>query len=215
MVAKTCVTHHYGGVLHGYDGWRNMDSLISAMEGMVEDIYGHVHRVSGVSISIGEILGLAPLDLDRLATVGVLHDVGKLHVDTRLLSKPAGLDAPETEHMQRHTLFGFAMTADLFEREISEAILFHHERFDGSGYPHGRAGDEIPLLARIVAVADAYDAITSERAYQPALPSEYALQEIRTYSGTQFDPVIVEAFLDSVSEQTFQHHRVVLDLAAS
>ncbi len=192
-----------------------MDSLISAMEGMVEDIYGHVHRVSGVSISIGEIIGLAPVDLDRLATVGVLHDVGKLHVDTRLLSKPAGLDDPEVEHMQRHTLFGFAMTADLFEREVSEAILFHHERFDGSGYPHGRAGDEIPLLARIVAVADAYDAITSERAYQPALPSDYALEEIRTYSGTQFDPTIVEAFLDAVSDGALLQQRVILDLAAS
>jgi HD-GYP domain-containing protein (c-di-GMP phosphodiesterase class II) len=192
-----------------------MDSLISAMEGMVEDIYGHVHRVSGVSISIGEILGLPRVDLERLATVGVLHDVGKLHVDTRLLSKPAGLDAPETEHMQRHTLFGFAMTADLFEREVSEAILFHHERYDGSGYPHGRARDEIPLLARIVAVADAYDAITSDRAYQPALPSTYALQEIRTYSGIQFDPMIVEAFLDSVSDGAVQHQRMVLDLAAS
>ena len=193
-----------------------MDSLIAAMEGLVEDIYGHVHRVSGVSISIGEILGLSPVDLDRLATVGVLHDVGKLHVDTRLLSKPASLDVPEVEHMQRHTLFGFAMTADLFEREVSEAILFHHERFDGSGYPHGRAGDEIPLLARIVAVADAYDAITSERAYQPALPSAFALQEIRTYSGTQFDPMIVEAFLDSVSDGSFETtQRLVLDLAAS
>jgi HD-GYP domain-containing protein (c-di-GMP phosphodiesterase class II) len=193
-----------------------MDSLIAAMEGLVEDIYGHVHRVSGVSISIGEILGLSAADLDRLATVGVLHDVGKLHVDTKLLSKPASLDGAETEHMQRHSLFGFAMTADLFEREISEAILFHHERFDGSGYPHGRARDEIPLLARIVAVADAYDAITSERAYQPALPSEFALQEIRSFSGTQFDPVIVEAFLDSVSDGAFEStQRLILDLAAS
>ena len=193
-----------------------MDSLIAAMEGLVEDIYGHVHRVSGVAISIGEILGLSPSDLDRLATVGVLHDVGKLHVDTRLLSKPCELDAPETEHMQRHTLFGFAMTADLFEREVSEAILFHHERFDGSGYPHGRAGEEIPLLARIVAVADAYDAITSERAYQPALPAAFALEEIRAFSGTQFDPVIVEAFMDSVSDGTFEStQRLILDLAAS
>ncbi len=193
-----------------------MDSLIAAMEGLVEDIYGHVHRVSGVSISIGEILGLSPADLDRIATVGVLHDVGKLHVDTRLLSKPASLDVPEVELMQRHTLFGFAMTADLFEREVSEAILFHHERYDGSGYPHGRAGDEIPLLARIVAVADAYDAITSERAYQPALPADFAIEEIRNYSGTQFDPMIVEAFLDSVSDGSFETtQRLVLDLAAS
>ena len=191
-----------------------MDSLISAMQGMVEDIYGHVHRVSGVSISIGEVLGLAPTELDRLSTVGVLHDVGKLHVDSNLLSKPSSLAELEVEHMQRHTLFGFAMTADLFERDVAEAILFHHERYDGSGYPHGRAGDEIPLLARIVAVADAYDAITSERSYQPALPSTYAMNEIRDYSGTQFDPMVVEAFFDAMSDLSKVSAGRVMDLAA-
>lgn len=193
---------------------RNMDSLISAMKDMVEDIYGHVHRVSGVSISIGEVLGLDAIELDRLSTVGVLHDVGKLHVDSGLLCKPSSLGELELEHMQRHTVFGFAMTADLFEREVAEAILFHHERFDGSGYPHGRAGDEIPLLARIVAVADAYDAITSERSYQPALPSTYALNEIRDYSGTQFDPMVVEAFFDATSDRARVARRRVMDLAA-
>jgi HD-GYP domain-containing protein (c-di-GMP phosphodiesterase class II) len=191
-----------------------MDSLISAMQGMAEDIYGHVHRVSGVSISIGEILGLAPIELDRLSIVGVLHDVGKLHVDSNLLSKPSSLADLEVEHMQRHTLFGFAMTADLFERDVAEAILFHHERYDGSGYPHGRAGDEIPLLARIVAVADAYDAITSERSYQPALPSMFAMNELRDYSGTQFDPIVVEAFFDAMSDQTRASRSRVMDLAA-
>lgn len=191
-----------------------MDSLISAMQGMVEDIYGHVHRVSGVSISIGEVLGLAPIELDRLSTVGVLHDVGKLHVDSNLLSKPSSLADLEVEHMQRHTLFGFAMTADLFERDVAEAILFHHERYDGSGYPHGRAGDEIPLLARIVAVADAYDAITSERSYQPALPSTYAMNEIRDFSGTQFDPMVVEAFFDAMSDRSKASVPRVMDLAA-
>lgn len=191
-----------------------MDSLISAMQGMVEDVYGHVHRVSGVSISIGEVLGLAPVELDRLSTVGVLHDVGKLHVDSNLLSKPSSLADLEVEHMQRHTLFGFAMTADLFEREVAEAILFHHERYDGSGYPHGRAGDEIPLLARIVAVADAYDAITSERSYQPALPSTYAMNEIRNYSGTQFDPMVVEAFFDATSDLEKASALRIMDLAA-
>ncbi len=193
-----------------------MDSLISAMEGMVEDIYGHVHRVSGTSVAIGEVLGLDKLDLDKLSTVGVLHDVGKLHVNTQLLTKPSTLIGEELENMRRHPVFGFAMTADLFEREISEAILFHHEHFDGSGYPHRLAGEEIPQMARIVAVADAYDAITSHRSYQPAMPPEYAITEIRTYAGTQFDPLVVEAFLTIESQGLLESGLpLVLDLAAN
>jgi HD-GYP domain-containing protein (c-di-GMP phosphodiesterase class II) len=86
------------------------------------------------------------------------------------------------------------MTVDLFDRGVSEAILHHHERFDGSGYPYGLARDEIPLLARIVLVADAFDAITSHRSYQAALPVEWALHEISRCAGTQFDPMVVEAF---------------------
>lgn len=193
-----------------------MDSLISAMEGMVEDIYGHVHRVSGTSIAIGEVLDLDRTDLDRLATVGVLHDVGKLHVNPQYLTKPSPLGGEEVENMRRHPIFGFAMTADLFERDIAEAILFHHERFDGAGYPHGLAGEKIPLMARIVAVADAFDAITSHRSYQPAMPVEYAVSEIQTYAGTQFDPLIVEAFLTVEARGVIESGPAfVLDLAAS
>lgn len=183
---------------------------------MVEDIYGHVHRVSGASVAIGEVMGLSPLELDSLTTVGILHDVGKLHVNPSLLSKPCSLENEELETMQRHPLFGFAMTADLFERDIAEAILFHHERFDGAGYPYGHKGTEIPIMARIVAVADAFDAITSTRSYQPALSVEYALSELRSNSGTQFDPEVVEAFLTVESSGgLITGPRLVLDLAAS
>jgi HD-GYP domain-containing protein (c-di-GMP phosphodiesterase class II) len=98
--------------------------------------------------------------------------------------------------MRRHPEFGFAMTVDLFDRGVAEAILHHHERFDGSGYPYGLAKEEIPLLARIVLVADAFDAITSHRCYQPALPVEWALQEIRRCANTQFDPFVVDAFVE-------------------
>ena len=133
-----------------------------------------------------------------------------------LLTKPAALDVDELASMQQHPLFGFAMTADLFEREVAEAILYHHERFDGAGYPHGLAGSEIPLMARIVSVADAFDAITSTRSYQPALPTEYAIREIRIHSGTQFDPEVVEAFLTVEASGILETGPgFVLDLAAS
>ena len=173
-----------------------MDSLLAAMEGVVEDLYGHVHRVSSTSSAIGRHMGLDDLDIDRLTTVGVLHDVGKIHVDPTILAKPGPLEAEELVRMRRHPEFGFAMTVDLFDRTVSEAILHHHERFDGNGYPYGLAKDEIPLLARIVLVADAFDAITSHRSYQPALPVEWALHEISRCAGSQFDPLVVEAFAE-------------------
>lgn len=171
-----------------------MDSLIAAMEGVVEDLYGHVHRVSAMATAIGRAMELDREDVDRLATVGVLHDVGKIHVDPTILAKPGPLEGEELVRMRRHPSFGFAMTVDLFDRPVSEAILFHHERWDGSGYPFGLAADEIPLLARIVLVADAFDAITSHRSYQPALPIDHAIGEITTHAGRQFDPTVVEAF---------------------
>lgn len=175
-----------------------MDSLIAAMEGVVEDLYGHVHRVSSLASSIGREMTLHVDDIDRLTTVGVLHDIGKIHVDPTILGKPGPLEANELARLRRHPEFGFAMTVDLFDRDVAEAILFHHERFDGDGYPFGLRGEEIPLLARVVLVADAYDAITSHRAYQPALPTEHAITEITTHAGTQFDPDVVTAFLSVV-----------------
>lgn len=171
-----------------------MDSLLAAMEGVVEDLYGHVHRVSSIASAIGIYMDLEEVDIDRLTTVGVLHDVGKIHVDSSILAKPGPLDGEEVVRMRRHPEFGFAMTVDLFDQGVSEAILHHHERYDGSGYPYGLAKDDIPLLARIVLVADAFDAITSHRSYQPALPVEWALTEITRCTGSQFDPMVVEAF---------------------
>ncbi|MGA7270885.1 MAG: HD domain-containing phosphohydrolase [Acidimicrobiia bacterium] len=170
------------------------DSLLHAMENMVEDLHGHVHRVADLAVSLGRTIGLGETDITRLGLVGVLHDVGKVHVDPAILSKPGPLDAEELDHMRRHPELGFAMTVDRFDRGVSEAILYHHERFDGLGYPFGLAGSEIPLLARIVLVADAFDAMVSHRSYQPALPVDHAVAEINLYQGSQFDPLVVEAF---------------------
>lgn len=171
-----------------------MEPLIAAMMGTVEDLYGHVHRVSRFAGAIGEAIGLDEETLLFLTTVGVLHDVGKIHVDPSLLAKPGPLIGDEIELMRRHPEYGFAMTVDRFQRPVAEAILYHHERYDGTGYPLGLAGENIPLLARIVLVADAFDAITSRRCYQPALPVTFALQELRDNAGSQFDPNLVEAF---------------------
>lgn len=181
---------------------RVMDALLAAMEDVVEDLYGHVHRVSAVAAAIGSHMGLDRFDVDRLTTVGVLHDVGKIHVDPSILAKPGPLEGDELIRMRRHPEFGFAMTVDIFDRGVAEAILYHHERWDGNGYPYRLTGDEIPLLARIVLVADAFDAITSHRAYQPALSVEWALREIGTYAGSQFDPQVVAAFTELAESGT-------------
>jgi HD-GYP domain-containing protein (c-di-GMP phosphodiesterase class II) len=192
------------------------DALVEAMMGVVDDLYGHVHRVADLSVQLGKSLELPQEDLERLGVVGILHDVGKIHVDPSILAKPGPLTGPETVHMRRHPEIGYAMTVARFDRGVSEAILFHHERYDGAGYPFGLAGTDIPLLSRVVLVADAYDAITSHRAYQPALPMEFAIDEITQNAGTQFDPMVVETFLGIAAAGTLPVPRsAVAGLAAS
>ncbi len=171
------------------------DILIEVMEDVIEDLHGHVHRVSDLAVDLGTGLGLGEDDLDRLALAGVLHDVGKIHLDPNILGKPGPLSEEEFELMRRHPEMGFAMTRKRMDPKVSEAILYHHERFDGFGYPFGLAAGEIPLLSRIVLVSDAFDAMTSHRAYQAALPIEFAVEEITDNAGTQFDPQVVEIFL--------------------
>jgi HD-GYP domain-containing protein (c-di-GMP phosphodiesterase class II) len=170
--------------------------LIKVMEDVIEDLHGHVHRVSNLSVDLGRGLGLGEDDLDRLALAGVLHDVGKIHMDPGILGKPGPLDPSERDLMERHPELGFAMTRNRLDPKIAEAILYHHERFDGQGYPFGLVGETIPVLSRIVLVADAFDAMTSKRAYQPALPVEFAVHEIRRNTGTQFDPAVVDIFME-------------------
>lgn len=172
------------------------DILIEVMEDVIEDLHGHVHRVSDLAVDLGTGLGLADDDLDRLALAGVLHDVGKIHLDPAILGKPGPLTDEEFELMRRHPELGFAMTRNRLDAKVSEAILYHHERFDGSGYPFGLEGDGIPILSRVVLVSDAFDAMTSVRAYQPALPVEFAVGEIKRNVGSQFDPQVVDVFLE-------------------
>ena len=172
------------------------DILIEVMENVVEDLHGHVHRVSDLAVDLGAGLGLPAEELDRLALAGVLHDVGKIHLDPGILGKPGPLNDDELELMRRHPELGFAMTRNRLDPKVAEAILYHHERYDGRGYPFGLEGENIPILSRIVLVADAFDAMTSTRAYQPAMPIELAVEEIRSNSGTQFDPEVAGVFLE-------------------
>ena len=172
------------------------DILIEVMENVIEDLHGHVHRVSSLAVDLGTGVGLGGDDLDRLALAGVLHDVGKIHLDPAILGKPGPLDESEQDLMQRHPELGFAMTRKRLDPKVAKAILYHHERYDGGGYPFGLAAEDIPILSRIILVADAFDAMTSTRAYQSAQPVEWAVSEIKQHAGTQFDPAVVDIFIE-------------------
>jgi len=127
---------------------------------------------------------------------GLLHDVGKIGVPEAVLQKAGRLDPEEFEQIKKHPEIGARILRDIKQVEdIIPGVLYHHERYDGKGYPSGKAGDGIPLFGRIICLADCFDAMTSSRTYRKALPLEVALTEIRRCSGTQFDPTLTDHFL--------------------
>ncbi|MFQ3611001.1 MAG: HD domain-containing phosphohydrolase [Fimbriimonadales bacterium] len=165
-----------------------------------DDVTGqHIVRVGRLSEMIGRVLGLDETTLYQLRHAAPLHDVGKIGIPDSILLKPGTLTSEEHLTMRKHTLIGARILEGCPHETIEMArqiALSHHERWDGQGYPYGLAGETIPLWGRIVAVADAYDAMTHDRPYRLALSTEQALEELRQHSGTQFDPTIVEAFTD-------------------
>jgi HD-GYP domain-containing protein (c-di-GMP phosphodiesterase class II) len=155
---------------------------------------GHVRRVLGYSLLLGAELGLGRAELQSLRLAATLHDIGKVGIPDSILSKPAPLDPEEAEMMKRHTVFGAEIVAPLANSQILLGVRSHHERMDGQGYPDGLTDPEIPLGARIIAVADTFDAMTTSRPYRTELPLESAAAEILAASGTQFCPRVVAAF---------------------
>lgn len=176
-----------------------LETLVRRLQQDDPGLVAHGNRVASLAHSIGQALDLGNERLRRLRVACTLHDIGKVDVDQAVLWKPGPLVGAEWDEIRRHPELGFRMVRGAVHEEIAETVLCHHEWYDGSGYPNGRAGRHIPLLARILTVADAFDAITSDRCYQPALPVEYALNEIRAHAGTQFDPEVVGA-LEAVAE---------------
>jgi len=173
-------------------------TLVAGLEAKDPFIRGHSVRVTRHSIRIGEVLGLTEDDKRILDFGGQLHDIGKLGVPERILHKPGLLDDEERRAIAQHPVIGTRLLRRLpFLKEVHPIVRHHHERWDGGGYPDGLAADEIPLLASIVSLADAYDAMTSGRCYRAALSHEEARDEIRRNSGTQFRPSVVDAFLDA------------------
>lgn len=158
---------------------------------------GHCSRLDRLAIAIGERLGLTAQQLIDLSYAAYLHDVGKVKVPDEILNKEGALSEDEWEEMKRHPDHGVEILKekDLLEA-AAEIIRGHHERFDGAGYPQGLKGDEIPIGSRVVAVVDAYDAMTTTRPYRLALSRTEAIHELEKNVGTQFDPRIVQVFLE-------------------
>jgi HD-GYP domain-containing protein (c-di-GMP phosphodiesterase class II) len=185
-----------------------LTALSHAIEAKDPFTRGHSARVSAFAEVIARRLGWHDDPLETLRLGGRLHDVGKLNLDSALLHKPGPLDERERTEVRRHPVAG-ARLIRRFEslRPALPYVLFHHERWDGAGYPSGRAHEQIPCGARILAVADAFDAMTSSRPYRPALSVNRALIEVRECAGTQFDPAVVRAFLAAWAEREFDQIR--------
>jgi putative nucleotidyltransferase with HDIG domain len=173
-----------------------MEGWARALDLRDKETEGHSRRVTDMTLRLARELGVPTTDLVDIRRGALLHDIGKMGVPDAILLKPAPLTAEEWEVMQRHPVLAYELLAPIeFLRPALDISYAHHERWDGGGYPRGLVGEEIPLAARIFAVADVFDALTSDRPYWQARSRAEAIEVIRAEAGSQFDPKVVEAFL--------------------
>jgi len=177
-------------------------SLINTLEARDKYTKGHSEEVRYYSILIGKKLGFNDVQIKILETASYLHDLGKVGIKDDILLKPERLREDEFNLIKQHPLITFKIIEPLnLKKEEKEACLFHHEKMDGSGYPYGLAGEKIPIYAKIIAVADAYSAMTSERPYRKKMSKEEAIEELKRYAGKHFDSDIVNLFIEIISSE--------------
>lgn len=168
-----------------------LSQAIDAKDGFTR---GHADRVSRIAGAIAREMHLAEKLIEQIELAGLLHDIGKIGVEDRILMKPMRLEADEQELMRRHPIYGASiLEPSAALRPLVQMVLHHHENYDGSGYPEGLKGEEIPLGSRIIIVADAYEAMTSDRIYRKSIGHERAMEQLSKYKAIQFDPGIVRA----------------------
>jgi putative two-component system response regulator len=175
-----------------------IEALVSALEAKDKYTGGHSRRVTEIALALGNELGLSTRDMEDLRWGSLLHDIGKIAVDQVIQNKPDKLTSEEYEHIMTHVHVGVEIVRPLVNMKITEMIEHHHDHYDGSGLHQVIAGSDIPLGARILAVADAFDAMISDRPYRSAMSITEIVDEIKRCAGTQFDPVVVTAFLNTV-----------------
>ena len=178
-----------------------METLVRTIQAKDQYTSGHSTRVSRYALLIAEKLGLSTKERHQLYLAAMLHDIGKIGVPDELLHRPGNLSDEEMERVRNHVQLGASMIEMLGEMHpIVPLIRHHHESWDGTGYPDGMKGEEIPLISRISSVADMYDAMTSDRPYRKRRSHEQAVEEIKRTTGTKVDPRVAEAFLQVLKE---------------
>ncbi len=172
-----------------------IESLVGALEAKDKYTAGHSRRVTKIAMDTAIAMGLSGDELDNLRWAALLHDIGKIGIDPSVQNKPGGLTPQEYDYILTHCVIGPGIVQPLVNDEIIEVIKHHHDNYNGNGLNQKLSGEAIPLGARILAVSDAFDAMTSDRPYRSSMPVNQAITEIVRCSGTQFDPVVVKAFL--------------------
>jgi putative nucleotidyltransferase with HDIG domain len=193
-----------------------LEALATALDTRDTETLGHSLRVASYTVAVARKMGVPEPELTDIYRGALLHDVGKIGIPDAILRKPGKLTPEEWVEMRRHPEIGYRILQGInFLETAREIVLCHQESYDGSGYPRGLKGKEIPLGARIFAVVDTLDAMTSDRPYRKALPYEAAREEVLRYSGTQFDPDVVKVFLAIADEEWAEiHRRVIRDVMA-
>ena len=176
--------------------YKTIKSISYALDAKDEYTHGHSMRVTLYSLALAKSLKLPEDLLEEIETTGLLHDIGKIAIPEKILLKPGKLTDEEYAVIKTHPELGEHLVNGIGKLKlISNWLKYHHERFDGKGYPEGLVGEQIPISSRIIAIADTYDAMTSSRSYRPALSHEEAISEVKRCSGTQFDPALAELFI--------------------
>ncbi|HEY8280083.1 MAG TPA: HD-GYP domain-containing protein [Bdellovibrionota bacterium] len=182
--------------------FESLRAIILTLEEKDSYTHGHSLRVAEYSVLIAQELNLSEIEVREVELSALFHDIGKIGIPDNVLLKPARLSRAEFEIMKSHPVRSARILEKVSAlRNLIPGIKYHHERYDGLGYPEGLSGNDIPLYARIILIADTYDAMTSTRPYRLALDKEIAFTELRSCSHTQFDPVLVEAFITAMRKQ--------------
>jgi putative nucleotidyltransferase with HDIG domain len=181
---------------------RTIESWSLLLEKRNREVKHHSRRVTELTVKLAEYMGIQEPELSHIRRGAMLHDIGKMAIEDKIIQKEGDLDEEEREEIRRHPMYGFEILSEIeYLRPALDILLCHHEKWNGEGYPFGLSGEQIPLFARMFAVVDVYDALSSKRTYREALPEDQATDYLREEAGAHFDPVIVETFLEMLEKQ--------------